>query len=178
MEWDNKKGEVVAEFVCSELDPDPLFRRNMNDIRHELGTTFRNRVIQDNISAHPSSPRRALVIESILNHPFLTGEAKSLGSSGAVRKDLLPAGKPLTTRELQDAAEHAIDVHEVEMTPQEAEENLRLSSTGQKLKIEPDDIRQERRLEQVLSPEGGGSRYKEVYGPEKRVYRSGVLDSG
>jgi hypothetical protein len=174
LEWFAEKGEVIAEFVCSELDPDPIFRKNMNDIRHELGTTFRNRVVQDNLSTHPNSPRRALVIESILNHPFITGETK-----GLIKQDLLPAGRPIITKEIQDAAQHAIDIHEIEYEPQQVEEQFRLASTGQRLNIKPDDVRQERRLEQVLSPEHGGiTRYREVYGPEKRVYRSGVLDSG
>ena len=175
LEWFHDKGEVIVEFVSSQLQPDPLLRKSAQDIRHELGTTWRNRLLQDNLGSHPKSPRRAMVVESILNHPFLTGKAKGMTN----RNELIPSGMELTPRELKRAGETAIDVHDVEMSPEDAEQNLRLGSTGDKLDIEPDEVVQYRRLEQVRgSGHGEGKEYKEVYGPERNKYKVGVIDSG
>lgn len=183
LEFIPDKQQVIAEFTASPLQPDPVFRKSMADIRHELATTWRNRLLEDNLGSHPNSPRRIMVIESILNHPFLTGEAKSMYR----QNELLPSSIQLTTPELKKAAETAIDVKEIEMSPQEAEVNLRLGSTGQKLDVQPKEVRQHRYLEQIMDSHGSTSsstgrsiseRYREKYGPERYVYLVGVVDSG
>lgn len=173
LEWMPKKEEVIVEFVTSSLQPDPIYRKNMNDIRHELGLVWRDRLLQDDLRQHEKSPRRAMVVESILNHPFITGDTKGIDIEG-----LLPAGVQLSPRELKKAAEEAVDTKEIKMSPQQAEEQIRLGSTGQKLNIQPVEVRQERRLEQILSMGGEKAEYREVYGPEENVYLQGVLDSG
>jgi len=173
LEWFPDRGEVIVEWTASPLQPDPVYRKSIQDIRHELGTTWRSRVLNDNITSHPKSPRRALVIESILNHPFLTGEVKSINA-----REILPAGMELTTREMKKAAEEAKDVHEITMTPEQAEAQLRLGSTGEKLNIEPFEVRQDHHKEQVLTRGGEKVEYKDKYGPEYNVYLSGVIDSG
>jgi len=175
LEWIPQKEEVIVEFTASPLSPDPLYRKGMNDIRHELGLVWRDRILQDNLGNHRNSPKRALVIETILNHPFITGE----GIKGLDKiKQLVPAGTDLTPKELRKAAEEAIDVHEVRYTPQQAEEQLRLGSTGQKLDIPPDDVRQDHYKEQVLTRGGEKVEYVDRYGPEYNIYRSGVIASG
>src|SRR5215212_2400130 len=149
LEWMPKKEEVIVEFVASPLQPDPVYRKNMNDIRHELGLVWRDRLLQDDLRQHEKSPRRAMVVESILNHPFITGDTKGINLEG-----LLPSGVQLSPRELKKAAEEAIDTKEIKMSPEQAEEQIRLGSTGQKLNIQPVEVRQERRLEQLLSRGG------------------------
>lgn len=175
LEWRPLKEEVDVEFTASPLNPDPLFRKNMNDIRHELGLKWSDRLLQDDMRYHPNSPKRALVIETILNHPFITGDIR--GHEGV--KSLVPAGTDLTPKEIRKAAEEAIDVHEIKYTPQQAEEQLRLGSTGQKLKIDPVEVRQDHYKEQVLTRSGEkGAEYIDRYGTEYNVYLSGVIASG
>jgi hypothetical protein len=123
-----------------------------------------------------------MIVESILDHPFLTGQAKSMQR----QNELLPSSVQLTTPEIKKAAETAIDVKEIEMLPSEAETNLRLGSTGEKLNIQPKEVRQHRYLEQITSGHGGSAtgtakgqqQYRERYGPERNVYLYGVIDSG
>jgi hypothetical protein len=174
LEWIPQKEEVIVEFTASPLQPDPIYRKNMNDIRHELGLVWRDRLLQDNLGGHPNSPKRALVIETILNHPLITGQTKGLEHI----KSLLPAGTPLVSKEIQKAAEEAQDVHEIRYTPEQAAEQLRLSSTGQKLDIEPDDVRQDHYKEQILTRGGEKVEYVDRYGKEYNVYLSGVIASG
>jgi hypothetical protein len=175
LEWIPKKEEVIVEFTASPLQPDPLYRKDMNDIRHELGLVWRDRLLQDDLRGHRNSPKRAMTIETILNHPFITGEdVKGLDNV----RQLLPAGTPLISKEVQKAAEEAIDVHEITYTPQQAEEQLRLSSTGQKLNIDPIEVRQDHYKEQILTRGGERGQYVDRYGSEYNVYQSGVIASG
>lgn len=115
-----------------------------------------------------------MTVESILNHPFITGK----NIHGLLPKEMVPAGTNLSPPELRDAVEEAIDIKTYYMTPEQAEQNLRLGSTGQKLKIDPVDVKQERQLEQILSRGGENIEYREIYGPELQGYEYGVIDSG
>lgn len=162
LDW--KPESVVAEFIASDMIPDPTYRRNLTDIRHLLGTTFRNRLLNDNIGAHPNSPRRAMMVEAYLDHPYLTGKSAR--------------GSDATPRELKRAAETATDIHEIELSSEQARRNFRLESTGERLEILPKEVRQKRELKQIGGHGRGEIQYQEVYGPEREIYLSGVVDVG
>ena len=176
LEWIPVKEQAIIEFACSELAIDPLERKNMTDIRHILGTQWRNRLIEDNITNHPASPKRIMTVGGILNHPFITGE----GEKTFKGRSMLQSGKPIISQELKKAADSAIDLHEIEMSPTQAQQNLKLGSTGEPLKIEPREVRQYSHLEQDLATAHarGGLEYKRVYEPERNVYVIGTIDSG
>lgn len=186
LEWRNEKGEalpseakympfakqVYIEFLCSDLQPDPILRKSIKDIHHELATSdfFRNHVLRKNIGSHPkSAPRRKMMVETNLSNP------------------LLAEAPP----EIRRAAEEATDVHDVLYDKQEIENAVLESSfkfskesmpgtggTGhytRKLKYrEPDEVVQERFYRQV----GPQQELVEEYGPEKYKYKMGVVDIG
>ena len=123
LEWE-KPDVVVVEFVGSDLFPDPNQRMKAVDIRNEVHQVFRGRIIDDNLGTHHLSPKRALKIESVLEHPNVTSTA-----SGA-------------TRELKKAAEAATEVRDIEMTKEQFDA-LKRPESGQEIK--PREIRRKTR---------------------------------
>ncbi len=188
LEWKDEKGktidadakhmpfakQVVMEFLCSDLQPDPVLRKSVKDIHHELMTSdfFRNRVVRRNLGSHAKSPRRGMMVEVNLSNPMIRDAPD----------------------EVKRAAEEATDVHDVLYTPQEIEENAVVESsyefvegytprTGdagmgrykRKLKFpQPDEISQERFYRQT----GPEQTLVEEYGPEMYKYKMGVVDIG
>lgn len=173
LEWFPSKNQVVIEFLCSDLQPDPILRKSIKDIHHELMSSdyFRNRVIRRNLGSHEKSPRKGMMVEINLSNPLIR-EAPD---------------------EIRRAAEEATDVHDVLYDKEEIENAVVESSyqfvdgytprTGdggygrykRKLKFpEPDEVVQERFYRQV----GPEQSLVEDYGPEKYKYQLGVIDIG
>lgn len=124
LEYKPSRNEAVAEFVTSDAQPDPLLRKSAKDIRHELGTYWRNRLLEDNISHH-LSPRRAMRVEGLLNHPLLEN----------------------APREVKRMVDAATDVHEVKLTKEQAD----AMATGKRgAKAEPKEVRTEHRRSENL----------------------------
>lgn len=122
LEWLPSKKAVIAEFSASDVQPDPLLRRSAKDITHELGTSLRNRIIDNNMGTYHLSPRRIMRVEALLDHPFL--------------KD--------APREVKRNVEAATDVHELAV-PKEAVEQMARGRKG--AKIEPKEVRHVKRSE-------------------------------
>lgn len=120
LEWE-KPDVVVAEFVGSDLNPISALRKSAAEIRQEVRIDFRNRVVEDNLGSHPKSPRRALKIETYLEHPNVTSDT--------------------TPHELKKAAEAATEVHDVELTKEQFN-MIQRPDSGEKL--EPREIRHTR----------------------------------
>lgn len=100
LEWMPSQKAVIAEFVTSDVQPDPLLRRSAKDVTHELGTALKNRVIDGNMGhQHHLSPRRAYRIEAMLDHPLLQS----------------------APREVKRNVEAATDVHDVLLTKEQVE---------------------------------------------------------
>jgi hypothetical protein len=172
LEFMPSKNQVYIEFLCSDLQPDPILRKSIKDIHHELETSdfFRNHVLRKNVGSHPKAARRRkMMVETNLSNPLLA-EA--------------PA-------EIRRAAEEATDVHDVLYDPKEIENAVLESSfrfskesmpgvggTGRyerKLRYrEPDEVVQERFYRQ----EGPDQHLVEEYGPERYKYKMGVIDIG
>jgi hypothetical protein len=118
LEWMPSKKAVVAEFVASDAQPDPILRKSAKDITHELGTSLRHRVIEE-LESYNRSPRRAMRVEALLNHPMLSD----------------------APRDVKRHVESATDVHEVRMTKQQAEA---IAPGKRGVRIDPKEIRYER----------------------------------
>ena len=152
LEFIPEKDQVIAEFVCSDLEPDPILRKNGKDIRHELGTTFRHRLLADNLGSHPRSPKRAMMVEHNLDSPLIKNAPE----------------------EIKRAADEQEDIHDIEVSKEDAE-NMKNESTGKRIKmIEPREVRQHK----YLSQEGPERTPVERYGPERYVYKMVRLDIG
>jgi hypothetical protein len=186
LEWQDEKGkkledpkqiipfakQVVMEFLCSDLQPDPILRKSLKDIHHELMTSdyFRDRVLRRDLGSHAKSPKKGMMVEVNLANPMI-GEAPP---------------------EVKRAAEEATDVHDVLYTPQEIEQDAFVESSFEfdkysgpgyggngrytrKLKFrEPDEVVQER----FYRHEGPDQQLVEDYGPERYKYKLGVIDIG
>lgn len=173
LEFIPSKNQIYIEFLCSDLQPDPILRKSIKDIHHELETSdfFRNHVIRKNVGSHPkSAPRRKMMVETNLSNPLLA---------------TAPA-------EIKRAAEEATDVHDVLYDPKEIENAVLESSfkfskesgpgyggTGRyerRLKYpEPDEVVQEKIPRMVGGP---NQDLIEEYGPERYKYKMGVIDIG
>jgi hypothetical protein len=144
--------QVVIEYLCTDKEPDPVLNKSMNDIRHELGTTWRNRLLEDNLSSHPQRPRKGMMVEINLGSTLL--------------KD--------APEDIRRAADAATDIHDIEVSPYEAE-HAKVESTGKRLPfVQPRAVVQDKILQQQ-GPEKG---VVEVLGPERYRYKMGVLDIG
>lgn len=154
--WE-KPDVVVAVFVGSDLHPNPLYRKTANQLRDEVHTTFRNRIVEDNLQTYFNLPPRLMKIETILEHPDVTSR-----ESGA-------------SREIIKAAEGATEVHDVEMTKEEFE-RLRKPQSGQE--ITPREIRRRRQTITERTPEG--RLVQREIGSEEEIYimTSGIIDIG
>lgn len=157
LEWE-KPDVVVAEFVGSDLYPQPLLRKSAAEIRHEVLTTFRNRVITENLGTHPKSPRRALKIETLLDHPNVTANVP---------------------REIKMAAEAATEVHDVEMTKEQFDQVERPLTGGVRQQLEPREIRR-RPKQQITERNADGRIVQRDTGGQEEVYvmSFGVIDIG
>jgi hypothetical protein len=94
---DPTQSSAVLLFCVSELQPESVLRKTAKDIQHEIQTTFRGRVLADKMPSHWNAPKRALILETALDHPHI-----------AKAKDV--------PREVRRAAEGASDIHEIELT--------------------------------------------------------------
>jgi len=187
IEWRNENGkeiqdskqiipfakQVVIEFLCSDLNPDPILKKSIKDIHHELMTSdyFRNRIIRRDLGSHPKLMKRGMMVETNLDSPLVTHGPE----------------------EIRRAAEEAIDVHDILLTQEEAD-NAVLESSFEfgkyaipiaggsggrytrkvKLPTEGIEVVQERFYRQV----GPEQALQEEYGPEKLKYQMGIIDSG
>jgi hypothetical protein len=155
IKWE-KPDTVVAEFVCSEIYPEPLYRKTAQDLRHEVGTMFRNRIITDNLTNYPIRSRRAMTVYSLLQHPHVVG-----------------SGVP---REVKRAAEAATEVHESEYTKEQVQYMAEKAGVkpGQ---IEAKEVRHRRKVFSDRTPEG-----EQIHseGPleEVHVFDMGLVDAG
>lgn len=114
LEWSPQKEQVIAEFATSDLNPNPLLRKNGKDIRNELAATFRNRLLSDDLGSHDLSPKTALTLNTILNNknnPYLTTSRKK------------------EPRELEDAVENATNVREEEVVVVPMRQNITTTTT-------------------------------------------------
>jgi hypothetical protein len=175
LEWFPSKNQVVIEFLCSDLQPDPILRKSLKDIHHELMTSdsLRNRVLRKNLGSHAKSPKRGMMVEINTANPMIRDA---------------PA-------EIRRAVEEGTDRHDVYYTPEEIENAVVESSyefaegftprTGdggygrykRKLKFpepEPGNVVQERFYRQT----GPEQTLVEEYGPEKYKYQMVVMDIG
>jgi hypothetical protein len=188
LEWRDEKGktiedrkqipfarQVVMEFLCSDLQVDPVLRKGIKDIHHELLASdhFRNRVLSRNLGSHPKSSRRGMMVEINTSNPMIR-EAP---------------------REVKRAIEEGTDEHDVLYSKEEIENAVvessyrfveggmpRIGDGGQghytrKLKFpepEPGNVIQERFYRQV----GPEQALQEEYGPEKYRYKMVVCDIG
>lgn len=135
--WE-KPDVVVAEFGCSDLQPDPKYQKTKSDILHELGSTFRNRVITDDIggSYHLSTPR-FMKLDVVLDHPLITN-----------------AEGP-NAQAIKRAADAASEVHDVELTNDQME-LMKNSFTTEK-------TRHLRKLRNPIEPKEKRARTRKVY---------------
>jgi hypothetical protein len=147
-----KPDVMVAQFVGSDLYPQPHLRRTAAQLRTEVLDTFRGRVIDDNLTYHPKTPRRLLKIETILDHPNV--------SSGV-------------TRELKMAAEGATEVHDVEMTKEEFDEVKYDRESGRYLM--PKEVRVKPKQIQERTGEGRII-LRDIGKEEKYVVSFGIID--
>jgi hypothetical protein len=188
IEWQDEKGkkitepkfmpfakQVVMEFLCSDLQPDPVLRKSLKDIHHELLTNdyLRNHVLKRNLGSQEKikNIKRRMMVEVNLANPMIR-EA--------------PA-------EIRRAAEEATDVHDVLYSPEEIENAYvessfkfdqysmpRLGGSGEytrRLKFPepgPGNVVQERFYRQV----GPEQELIEELGPEMLKYQMGVIDIG
>lgn len=148
---------IVAEFVGSDLYPEEEWRKTAVDIRNEVLTKLRGRIIDDNLGTHPKSPPRVLKVETFVDHPNVTQQ-----TSGA-------------SREMRKAAEAATEVHDVEMTKEQFE-SLEQPRSGAKL--EPREIRQKRRTTRFVRPDGRIETAESGPTEERYVMSFGIIDVG
>lgn len=145
----------VVVFVGSDLNPNPILQKTASEIRHDVLTTFRNRILEDNITTHPMLPPRLQKIETILDHPNVTSHV---------------------SRELKMAAEAATEVHDVELTKEQFDEIKKDRESGREL--EPKEIRRKR--SQVMERQSDGRVVTRDSGREEERYvvQFGVVDIG
>lgn len=158
MGWE-KEDVVVVEFVGTDLHPNELYKKTVGEIRHEVQTAFRNRLISDNLGTYHQASPRVMQVHAILEHPLVSG--------------------PGVSREIKRAAEAATDVHEIEMTRDEVRE-MKQNLPHPKYQadyLEPKEIRHRKRRFMDRTPEG-----KEIVREEPAedvsVFTSGLIDSG
>lgn len=123
LEWE-KPDVVVAEFVGSDLQPDPRLRITAAEMRDSIHKTLRGRILDDNLTTHQLSPRRALKIETFLEHPEVS--KTSSGATPAIKK----------------AADAATEVHDIELTKDQFD-NIKRAEDG--TPITPREIRRKTR---------------------------------
>lgn len=144
-------------YVGSDLFPEQELQKTATQIRNEVVSTLRGRILGENLGPFPQEPKRILKIETFLDHPNVMSQG-----SGA-------------TRELRRAAEAATEVHDIEMTKEEFQQLERPASGA---RLEPREIRQKRRLVRSVTPEG---RIQTVEsGPTEELYvmSFGIIDIG
>ena len=162
------KNQAYIEFVCSNYQPEPALQKNLSDIRHHLGDYWRNRIIEDNVTTHPKSPKRAYRIESILEHPLLTGKPiiRDAGRAATRKVDV-----PLAIRR---AGEEARDVHEIAIAPWRMKSQLVIATEqNDPFWIKPKYVRQERKRV-VRGPED----IVEEVGEQENMFDYGTIDEG
>ena len=155
------KGPDVWNIICvgSDLYPEQQWQKTAAEIRQEITTTLRGRVLADNIAGPlPEEPQRILKIETFLDHPNMTSQA-----SGA-------------HRELRKAAEAATEVHDVEMTKEQLHQ-LEKPRSGQNIE---DFARKETRKEIIRKAAPDGRIMVEETGKREEVYKMsvGIVDIG
>lgn|SRR5215216_191739 len=146
-----------AVFVGSDLYPEQEWQKSAADIRNEILTTLRGRILSDNLGPFPQEPKRILKIETFLDHPNVTSQ-----TSGA-------------SRELRKAAEAATEVHDVEMTKEQFE-SLEQPRSGAKL--EPREVRTKKRVVRSVRPDGRVETNETGSVEEKYVMSFGIIDVG
>jgi hypothetical protein len=151
LEWFPSKNEVIALFAGSPNQPDPAERITGRNIDHELGTRLRPYVIEPNMPSHHLAPQRAMILETLVEHPTIRNYAigKPRGARQAFRAgsgdpDALHAG-------IKKALDAAVDLHEIEMTEQQISE-LPRGPNGER--IEPSEWRQKTRKVHEVTRDG------------------------
>jgi hypothetical protein len=158
LQWE-KPDVAVIEFGCSEIHPDPIYRKSAEDLATEVRTTFRNRILTDNLYNYAARPRRFLTLSGVLEHPHFTR-----------------AGTP---RDIKRAAEAATDVHDIEMTKEQVE-YMEDTSGVPRGSIEPKETRRRRKQIPGVRDAEGRIIGAEQEGPLEMVYvyTAGVVDTG
>jgi len=156
LEFKPSKNEAVGSWCSSTMQPDPLLRKSAKDLEHEVNTVFRNRVLENNLQYHHLKPRRLMILESLLEHPQLQPNHKTV------------------TREIKRAVEAAIDVHEVELTDRELKQ---IPKSHEKEKIEPIEMRQRTRKVSMMGRDGVMS-VTDEFQENVNVFTVGTVDSG
>lgn len=154
LEWDVEHGEVVAEFIVSDMQLDPLLRKTAKDITHELGTTFRHRLLDTDMPTYTSdalAKRNPFRLQMLLDHPLLKSEDATI--------------------DMRRAADTATDVHEVELTGEQFNNIQRIKKN---IKLEPKEVRQ-RTIKTIEDKEKGT---KDDWNEEIYVMDFGEVDSG
>jgi len=158
---------VVAEFGCSDLQPEMKFRKSKADILHELGTNLRHRIITEDLTGayHIQSPR-FMKLDVVLNHPLITN-----------------AEGP-NADEIRRAADSASEVHDIEVTKEGLEQMKHSLNTDktrglrkQQFIAEPKERRLKTRKIYDRDRDGKPT-VKEEFQEEVFVYQSGTIDSG
>jgi len=159
--WE-KPNVVVAEFMCSDLQPDPIYRKTADELRHEILTHFKTKIIDDNLGSYYLSSARGMKIDTVLNSPLVTGRT--------------------VPRAIKRAAEAATEVHDIELTLSEVEQMKReavkagvLPNT--KTEITPKEKLFRKRKVVSRSPDGKETVLEEPI-EEVQVFEFGCIDSG
>lgn len=148
---------VVGEFVGSDLYPEAQWRKSAADIRNEVLTTLRGRVLEDNMAGHPKSPQRIMKLETFVDHPNMTSQG-----SGA-------------NRDIRKAAEAATEVHDVEMTKEQFD-LLDRPHSGEEL--QPREIRRKKVIRRNVRADGRVELLDTGATEEKYVMSFGLVDIG
>lgn len=161
VEWE-KPNVVVAEFICSDLQPDPQFRKTEDDLRHEILTHFKGKLIDESLGGYHRYSQRGFKLDVVLNSPLVTGRTVPL--------------------EIKRAADAATEVHDVELTQKEVEQMKAVAVKAKALpnkhtQIEPKEKRLRKRKIVSRSPEGKEYVQEEPY-EEVHVFEVGCIDSG
>ncbi len=129
LEWE-KPDIVIAEFVGTPLQIAEEQRRNLSQMKDFVLNRFKGRVIDANLGTHYLSPKRALSVRAIMNHPLVSGN-----------------GVP---SEIKRAAEASKEVQEIGLTRAQVDHIKK--TTKQEIPVK--DVRRRERGFTTTTPEG------------------------
>ena len=157
LNWE-KPNVVVAELVATDLAVNPIMRKSEGDLRHEVLTRFKGRVIEDNLKSYYLSPSTIFREWALIDDPMLTG--------------------PETPRQVKRAAEEAKEVVDLEITDEQLK-YMKSVRPNKREELETIAVETREKPKEVKTSLPDGRQVKKIDGYETvRVFKQGLIDSG
>lgn len=170
--WLRDENEVVVEMACSDMALARRERKVHKDLLFVLGSVFRNKV-KDRQITHPKSPQFMLELQASLNHPIFkspeTPEEMKRKVASVKEKDIMTV--KYTRRELRDSPHP--EMHPVNIKDQTEAQRMR-EEFKRKIIAEPDGHSMRKKFEYTGTERG----YKEVEEEEVLEYKFARIDKG